>query len=100
MKFASSYLFLLLLFLSAVCGTPNFDLKRCRNSLLNVTKMDGVMDFNGTRTGYSYARCLDECGQGVDASDFPTVVQQLTLWFLPYLTLLAQVPVQTEDTIA
>ena len=85
-----------------------FNLTGCRASLPpkdgNVSI--GVVDRYGNPTenatnaqGYQYSKCLDVCGQGIDVNNFTTIVQQMTLWFLPYLTLLAQVPFFADDKI-
>lgn len=108
MKFLPTYVFrvLLILLSLSLASAWHFNLTDCKASLptnneivpLGVTDSDG----NPTKTaadarGYLYSTCLDVCGQGVDVADFTTVVQQMTLWFLPYLTLLAQVPFFSED---
>jgi hypothetical protein len=80
-----------------------FNLNNCYNLLsnLNTTLLDpnDILFRNGRAIGYSYSTCLEVCGTGVSGQNFPTVIQQLSLWFLPYLILLAQIPFQTDDKV-
>ena len=102
-------LLLIFLSLSVVTGIQ-FNLAQCEASLqsINASQIgDGlVVDGNGNLAqniseaqGYTNRGCQQICGPGIDNSNenFTAVVGQLTLWFLPYLTLLAQVPFFTED---
>lgn len=103
----------LLLLTTAVYGSQHYSVASCNASLpkyhINETGYqipNGTVDQNGRLTqvvldivGYTYDTCLEVCGSGVDRTDFIPVIQQLTLWFLPYLTLLAQVPFMTEHDL-
>lgn len=89
-----------------IISAGQFNLAHCKASLpTNGSIADGVVDSDGNQAtsvadarGYSYATCLEVCGSGIDTTtNFTDVVQQVTLWFLPYLTLLAQIPFFTED---
>lgn len=42
--------------------------------------------------GYSYSACVQNCGEGSEYYSFNEFAQQFTLWLLPWLTLLAQIP--------
>src|SRR5438046_9600802 len=86
------------LFTSALC---QFNFQQCHNALIssNGSLLNRSVDINGNHAasiadarGFNYPTCLDVCGPGVDASNFSTMASQYTLWFLPYLTLLAQTP--------
>ena len=65
----------------------------------------GTVDLDGnhvapsakTSRGYTYDACLIVCGSGVATENFTTVAGQMALWFLPYLTLLAQSPYVTSS---
>jgi hypothetical protein len=101
-------LLLIFLSLSFVAGLQ-FNLAECEASLQSINApqvSNGLVDGDGNPTqnvseaqGYTYDACLRICGSGIDTSSENTtaVVGQLTVWFLPYLTLLAQVPFFTED---
>jgi hypothetical protein len=87
-----------------------FNDSACRLSLptSNATNasLAGVVDAFGNPAtsvadafGYNYEACLTQCGTGAGPIEFITTVQQSTLWFLPYLTLLAQLPFVTKDKV-
>jgi hypothetical protein len=75
-----------------------FNLENCSASLENEngTVPGRVVNASGN-LAYIYDACKNVCGPGIDGNDFTTVIQQMTLWFLPYLTLLAQVPFVTDN---
>jgi len=89
--------FLTFLSLSSVAGQLTFNLDNCNASLQkeNATSPGLVVNVSGN-LAYTYNACTTLCGGGFDSNNFTLIVQQLTLWFLPYLTLLAQVPFTTK----
>ena len=96
MNLLATKLLILLAFLAAACRAFNLD--NCNDSLQNQTTTFApfVINVSG-ELAYTYEGCLHYCGGGVDLNDITTVVQQMTLWFLPYMTLLAQVPFATNN---
>jgi hypothetical protein len=60
--------------------------------------------FVGTNTsaieGYLYSYCVKNCGDGSEYYAFNEFAQQFTLWLLPWLTLLAQIPYATKTAWA
>lgn len=101
--------FRILILIPFVTIAAAFNLNGCAASLPtnNETALpNGVVDFNGNPAqnvaealGFTYEYCLYICGPGIDNSNFTDVAGQLTLWFLPYLSLLAQIPFCSEDKI-
>jgi hypothetical protein len=101
----------LLLIIPFVAIVAGFNMNECAAYLPTNNESalpNGVVDVNGNPAqnvidalGFTYDYCLQVCGPGIDNSNqnFTAVVGQLTLWFLPYLSLLAQVPFFTEDKI-
>jgi hypothetical protein len=89
--------FLIFLSLSLVDGQLTFNLDNCSASLQNenATSPGRVVNVSGN-LAYTYNACKDLCGGGFESNNFTVIVQQMTLWFLPYLTLLAQVPFATS----
>lgn len=86
---------LIFLSLSLVDGQLTFNLDNCAASLQNENASSTGRVVNaGGNLAYTYNACKALCGGGFDSNNFTLVVQQMTLWFLPYLTLLAQVPLQ------
>lgn len=103
-KFVGLGLIFVLFSTSSVFGW-HFNLTQCQNSLstLNETEGYGTVDINGQLTnvnpvGYTYSRCLEECGPGFGPVDLVDFFKLVGLWLLPYLILLAQLPLHT-DTI-
>ena len=47
--------------------------------------------------GFTYEKCLAECGPGYDKANFTTATEQMGIWFFPYFTLLAQIPLQADN---
>jgi|SRR5579859_108428 len=96
-----------------VCSTQHYNSKACNASLprYHLDEPDykipiGSVDRNGNVTlsaadivGYTYETCLEVCGIGVGPNELVSIIQELTLWFLPYLVLLAQVPFMTENKL-
>jgi hypothetical protein len=98
----------IILLLNALAGgTLAYNITECnatftdqiRNGdFTNVTNRSGnSVNTTADAIGFTYNGCFKNCHGGASINDFPTTVQELTLWFLPYLTLLAQVPFLTED---
>jgi hypothetical protein len=52
-----------------------------------------------TVEGLKYSACIQFCGHGSDLNDWSDFEQQLGLWLLPWLTLLAQLPYFTKNKI-
>jgi hypothetical protein len=94
---------LLSLILSSSTHGLQFDFKQCQKAVTDpksVFGSAGTTDrYGNLRTensapieGYQYKYCLENCGSGSDLSSFDTIQQQFAVWFLPWLSLLAQLP--------
>ena len=95
----------ILLFSPSVLGYFNYFVCKASLSSSNgslgheLVDIDGNIS-NGTNgVGYRYRDCLDVCGPGVDTADFQAAAEQVATWLLPYLVLLAQIPLDTDSTI-
>ena len=86
----------------------HFSLEGCQIAFTsirdNVSDSTPLLDYNGrlarSRTdavGFSYETCIRVCGVGYDVSNYTAAIQDMSVWFLPYVTLLAQVPLQTSS---
>ncbi|KAK2465076.1 hypothetical protein APHAL10511_002884 [Amanita phalloides] len=73
---------------------------------VNSTALDGIVDSYGHQvtnltlaTGFTYGRCVRECGSGPVAFNWHTFSQQFTAWLLPWLALISQLPYGTGDRL-
>ena len=97
-----------LLFFHLTCG-QTFNFTQCKADVQGGTYgLDGALDRNGfplpansnssAIEGYMYSSCVEHCGTGSDLNSFGTTTNQFVTWFLPWFTLLAQVPYETRNT--
>lgn len=105
--------FIYLLPLLLECASADnltFSVIQCRNTfntlILNSSTfhLDGLRGLYGERVdnrslalGFTYETCTEVCGQGYDRANFATATEQMGIWFLPYFTLFAQIPLQAEN---
>lgn len=90
---------------SALTCISALNLTSCQAAITNLMfGLSGTLDANGNQAlnvssivGYKFSYCETNCSAGTTLHDFNTISQQLTQWFLPWLTLLAQLPFVTED---
>src|SRR5438876_850683 len=99
----SNFFIVLLVFATSSVA---FDYDSCRSTLSNTTLTEGLVDIGGRPSnnrsdarGYRYSQCLLVCGGGVDTNEPKVVLETMAAWFLPYLVLLSQIPLQTASTI-
>lgn len=106
MKLATSTVLCLAVTVWISAVSSQFNLESCQNSISSsfANGVKGIVDRNGNTAtslddarGYEYSTCLEVCGTGINSNNATTVASQLTLWFLPYLTLLAQIPFVTAS---
>jgi len=102
------YLLLLLHRLQSLLALA-FSIDGCHNIFLNIIANDtsDVSQLRGLYNepvqrpsqafGFTYEKCLAECGPGYDKANFTTATEQMGIWFFPYFTLLAQIPLQADN---
>jgi len=89
----------------ATVEATSFVYSTCQTAVQNGTfGTAGVTDRNGEPTsnlsfaeGYEYSYCVKNCGGGYDPNDYTDLSEQATLWFLPWFSLVAQIPYFTKD---
>jgi hypothetical protein len=96
---------ILIFTLAAKGDTPTYNDTDCKARVQNLDFwFNGTTDENGIPLtvqnaslidGYLYQYCIDNCGSGSSYNDFNSFQNQFTLWFLPWFTLLAQIPLLT-----
>jgi len=95
---------ILLLALFECIAANSFNFSLCQTRVQNgslgtagVTDRDGKLTTNlSLAEGYEYQSCLRNCGGGFEPHGFRHFSEQATLWFLPWFTLVAQVPYFTQ----
>jgi hypothetical protein len=106
MKLATSTVLCLAVTVWISAVSSQFNLVNCQNSISSsfANGARGIVDRDGNAAtslddarGYEYSTCLEVCGTGIDSYNATMVASQLTLWFLPSLTLLAQIPFVTAS---
>ena len=88
-------------------GASSFNFSLCQTRVQNGSfGTAGVTDRNGELTanlslaeGYEYPFCLRNCGGGFEPHSYRHFSEQATLWFLPWFTLVAQVPLCTQHKV-
>jgi hypothetical protein len=87
---------------------PRFSLESCSATFYsirdNVSDSTPLLDYNGrsaesreNAVGFSFETCIQVCGEGYDLNNYSAAIQDMSVWFLPYTTLIAQVPLQTSS---
>jgi hypothetical protein len=49
--------------------------------------------------GYEYSYCVQNCGGGFQYHGYKSLSEQATLWFLPWFSLVAQIPYFTQNKL-
>src|SRR5438876_2814996 len=94
-----------LLYVACYTYAEIFDYDECKVAVQSgsygfegATTRDGVLTTNLSLVeGYQYQSCLDNCGGGSDFNSYSEFSGQATIWFLPWFTLLAQIPYFTSS---
>ena len=94
---------LLIIFQSAI-HIPHVgavDLYACGTRLLAQQNQDAAQNSaNATELPpsliISYEQCLEECGPGLGDIDWPSFSQNFGSWFLPWISLMFQIPFGAE----
>ena len=89
---------------SPTSSAVNFN--QCLNSIYNMTT-DGTGGINGTlfypltskALAVTYDFCVDHCGTGQEPFKWTVFSEQFSLWLLPCLALLSQLPFRVNDKL-
>lgn len=101
------FLFVSLSFLIFGTTYAQYNFTTCKSQVTSGQfTMAGTTDRNGNPLdpgsntsaieGYQYSYCIQNCGDGSEYYSFDEFASQFTLWLLPWLTLLAQIPYSTK----
>jgi hypothetical protein len=101
---------LFVLLLSFHVTNARFSISGCQSTFESLVANDSNFDISGLRGlygervqnrsqafGFTYDVCLQVCGEGWDTANFTDATNQMGVWFFPYFTLFAQIPLQGED---